>query len=301
MKPIVKAMSYNRCVERINQMSVAADQARTRPRFDPTGIRCDRGKLIDISATGLAVRGSKWGKIGKTYHVELCSSTARLVAEVEVVRIKSTGLLKCETGCRFVSPDQVGPQLLDLVRERVGSAGGEFMTRSKSPEPQQPRQPTQTRVPQQATRSRTDQDGRRSGVPVDPYNRPANVMIPMIPADALKRKKPTSGPQPAPMQRSAPDAPGQQQPPATAPAQDAETQRQTPQSQHAPEPARYAPIHRPAPGQQEPGPARAPDQARPAQPQPPQSDKSEQDGLSREDANFWTRATRGQIKDPPAA
>ena len=102
-------MSYNASIDRINQLSVAADQARSRPRFDPSGIRCNRGKLVDISATGLAVRGSKWGKVGKTFTVELHSSMSQLVAEVEVVRIRSVGLLKHETGCRFVNPEEIGP------------------------------------------------------------------------------------------------------------------------------------------------------------------------------------------------
>jgi|GEM_PF-3520833 len=181
---MIGVMSYNASVDRINHLSVAADQARARPRFNPAGMRCDRGKLVDISATGLAVRGSKWGKVGKAYMVELSSSTSRMVAEVEVVRVRSIGLFKHETGCRFVNPEEVGPRLLDLVRERVGSAGGEFMTRSKSPQA-----PAPVASPHDA-RCRATETTRASGGPVDPHNRPANVMIPMIPAEALKRKKP---------------------------------------------------------------------------------------------------------------
>ena len=113
-------------------MATADDQHRAKPRFDPTNIRCDKGKLVDLSASGLAVRsGSKWGRVGKTYQLQLSSPNGSLMADVEVVRIKGTGLFKTETGCRFLYPDQISKPLFDLLRERLGSAGGEFMVRSQ--------------------------------------------------------------------------------------------------------------------------------------------------------------------------
>ncbi|MFT5423686.1 MAG: hypothetical protein ACI89L_001474 [Phycisphaerales bacterium] len=124
-------MDYNATIDRISQLSSAEDDHRAKPRFDPSMVRCDKGKLVDISASGFAVRSrGRWGGRGDVTAVELWSPNGRFMAQVEVMRVRRVGLLKFETGCRFTEPEAINRPLFDLFRERVGSAGGEFMVRS---------------------------------------------------------------------------------------------------------------------------------------------------------------------------
>lgn len=114
-------------------MAQAEDMHRAKPRFDPSTVRCDKGKLVDISASGFAVRSmGRWGGRGDVVVVELWSPNGRFRANAEVMRTRRVGLFKTETGCRFSEPELITRPLFDLFRERVGSAGGEFMVRSAS-------------------------------------------------------------------------------------------------------------------------------------------------------------------------
>jgi len=128
---MIQAMDYNATIDRINQMSQAEDQHRAKPRFDPSTVKCDKGRLVDISASGFAVRSvGRWGRRGDAATVELWSPNGRFAARVEVMRTRRVGLFRFETGCRFAEPELITRPLFDLFRERVGSAGGEFMVRS---------------------------------------------------------------------------------------------------------------------------------------------------------------------------
>jgi len=128
---MVLAMDYNGTIDRISQLANAEEAHRAKPRFDPSTVRCDKGKLVDLSASGIAVRSTgRWGQRGDVTVVELWSPNGRFMAQVEVMRTRRVGLFKTETGCRFTEPELISRPLFDLFRERVGSAGGEFMVRS---------------------------------------------------------------------------------------------------------------------------------------------------------------------------
>ncbi|MEO1008057.1 MAG: PilZ domain-containing protein [Planctomycetota bacterium] len=102
------------------------DQARRSGRVSTDCIRCDLGKVVDLSAGGLCLQGGgpKPGKKGEKITFRLDAGVGIVQFTGEIVRIGRRGLFGWEAGLRFV--DLNATQKKALSRMAMSAAAGEI-------------------------------------------------------------------------------------------------------------------------------------------------------------------------------
>lgn len=88
------------------QEDLKKDEHRTKPRFKAREVTCERGRVSDMSASGLRIVYSRCPKflVGDLIDLELFSNLGQHNCLVEVVRVTKLGFRKYEVGLRFTDP-----------------------------------------------------------------------------------------------------------------------------------------------------------------------------------------------------
>lgn len=82
-------------------------ESRTHPRFRANAMACERGTVLDFSATGIRIdfcRATRY-RPGQLVDLTLNSANGALRCPVEVVWVKKTGWRSAEVGFRFPDPE----------------------------------------------------------------------------------------------------------------------------------------------------------------------------------------------------
>ena len=88
-----------------------ADERRRAGRLKATSLRCNRGTVMDISATGLRLRS--WSRYTGTLDVKLCVGSRCVTLRAEVVWSKRLSFRKHEHGLAF---RDITPELTQELR-----------------------------------------------------------------------------------------------------------------------------------------------------------------------------------------
>lgn len=82
-------------------------ESRRHPRFRANSMGCDRGTVLDFSATGIRIDFSRCPRFEQGHAVELTLNSAKgqLLCPVEVVWVKKTGWRSAEVGFRFADEE----------------------------------------------------------------------------------------------------------------------------------------------------------------------------------------------------
>ncbi len=83
------------------------DEHRVKPRFVAQDVNCERGRLVDFSASGVRVRYSKCPRLsqGDVIDLELFSNLGQHNCKVRAVRITKKGFRNFEVGFAFVDAE----------------------------------------------------------------------------------------------------------------------------------------------------------------------------------------------------
>jgi hypothetical protein len=107
---------------------------RGKPRFVASDVACERGRLVDFSATGLKIRYSRCPKlqVGEIMNLELFSEMGQHNCTAEVVWTTKKGFRKHEVGYRFIDPESA--KQMQLFRLGFDPVGDGMFTSERSSE-----------------------------------------------------------------------------------------------------------------------------------------------------------------------
>lgn len=105
-------------------------ESRRHPRFRANAMGCDRGTVLDFSATGIRIDFDRSPRFqpGQTVELTLNSANGQMLCPVEVVWVKKTGWRSAEVGFRFAS-EETASQLRLFQAAYDPLAGGEWSNR----------------------------------------------------------------------------------------------------------------------------------------------------------------------------
>ena len=104
------------------EQALALDNRRAEVRFNPNGLNCDLGELIDISAGGLRLMSKR--KLNGTVTLRLWNDVSGLVLQATVVWSKKIKMRKHETGLEFIDlkPDTMRELALIVATVSAGTS-----------------------------------------------------------------------------------------------------------------------------------------------------------------------------------
>lgn len=102
------------------EQALALDNRRAEVRFNPRGLKCDLGELIDISASGLRLISKR--KLKGTVTLRLWNDVSGLVLQAAVVWSKKIRMRKHEAGLEFINLKSDTMRELALIVATIASA-----------------------------------------------------------------------------------------------------------------------------------------------------------------------------------
>lgn len=83
------------------------NEHRQKPRFVAWEVACERGRVVDFSATGLRIRYSRCPKlkVGELMDLDLFSNLGQHNCTAEVMWTEKKGFRNYEVGYRFIDPE----------------------------------------------------------------------------------------------------------------------------------------------------------------------------------------------------